>query len=217
MSDERSGVGKIERLPYELREQVCRKLRDGETGAKICTWLNSLPEVLQVLDEHFGEQPISPQNLSAFKQGGYRKWIARQIAVGRTKELAAFAASLSQASGGTVADGAAAIASGKVLEFLEDLDEKAPLSTEQLGELAKAIQSLRVGDQNNRRLEQNEKRLEQTDEALAQSREKLQREKIAAFMQWRDDRRATEIADGPGTNEEKTEALGQHIFGDLWK
>ncbi len=181
-SNQRDGVGKIERLPYELREQVCRKLRDGLTGAKICAWLNGLPEVLQVLDEYFGEQPINIQNLSAFKLNGYRKWEARQNKVDRTRELAAFAAQLSSAGGGTVADGAAAIASGRILDFIESLDEQAPLSAEQLGELAGAIKKLRDSDQGAESLRLAREKLAQSNDALKLEREKWE-QKLAEITE----------------------------------
>jgi hypothetical protein len=36
--------GKIARLPQEIREQVNRRLEDGEPGKQIAEWLNGLPE-----------------------------------------------------------------------------------------------------------------------------------------------------------------------------
>ena len=37
--------GKIVRLPREVRQQLNRRLQDGEQGKKLVAWLNALPEV----------------------------------------------------------------------------------------------------------------------------------------------------------------------------
>ena len=63
--------GKIARLPWSIRNELNRRLRDGEEGKRLVEWLNSLPEVQEALQEHFGGRPINEQNLSEWKQGGY--------------------------------------------------------------------------------------------------------------------------------------------------
>ena len=45
--------GKIGRLPLALREQVNRRLHDGQTAKSIADWLNGLPEVQTILAEQF--------------------------------------------------------------------------------------------------------------------------------------------------------------------
>ncbi len=74
-------IGKIARLPHELREELNRRLQDGEPGAELVGWLNELPEVQSVLAEHFAGRPITEQNLSEWKQGGYGDWLAHQQAL----------------------------------------------------------------------------------------------------------------------------------------
>ncbi len=74
-------IGKIARLPHELREQLNRRLQDGEPGAELVGWLNELPEVQTVLAEHFAGRPITEQNLSEWKTGGYGDWLAHQQAL----------------------------------------------------------------------------------------------------------------------------------------
>ncbi len=66
-------IGKIARLPHELREELNRRLQDGEPGAELVGWLNELPEVQTVLAEHFAGRPITEQNLSEWKTGGRSK------------------------------------------------------------------------------------------------------------------------------------------------
>ena len=38
--------GKIARLPRQVRDQLNRRLRDGQKGNQLAAWLNSLPKVL---------------------------------------------------------------------------------------------------------------------------------------------------------------------------
>jgi hypothetical protein len=73
--------GKIARLPLAIRQELNRRLDEGEQGKKLVAWLNSLPEVQTIVTEEFGGKPIREQNLSEWKQGGYRDWLAKQEAL----------------------------------------------------------------------------------------------------------------------------------------
>ena len=73
--------GKIARLPRAIRQQLNRRLQDGEPGKKLVAWLNALPAVRAVVATEFGGKPIREQNLSEWKQGGYRDWIAQEEAL----------------------------------------------------------------------------------------------------------------------------------------
>ena len=123
MSDETARKGKIARLPAKIREQVNLRLHDGQTGPPIIAWLHTLPEVLAVLDEHFHEEPITSQNLSEWRGGGYQDWIERRERVDNLRLLTEYALELAKA-GGSVSEGAAAVAGGKILEFLESADKQ---------------------------------------------------------------------------------------------
>lgn len=67
-------IGKIARMFRPIREQLNRRMQDGEPGKELLDWLNALPKVQQVLAAQFGGRAISKQNLSEWKQGGYRDW-----------------------------------------------------------------------------------------------------------------------------------------------
>src|SRR5258708_17459522 len=67
-------TGKIARLPEELRHHLNRRLQDGKPGKQLVVWLNSLPEARAALKEEFGARPITEQNLSEWKLGGYADW-----------------------------------------------------------------------------------------------------------------------------------------------
>ena len=79
--------GKIARLPLLVREHLNHRLQDGEQGKKLVAWLNSLPEVRSVIHTEFGGRPVREQNLSEWKQGGYRDWLALQEAREATTRL----------------------------------------------------------------------------------------------------------------------------------
>jgi hypothetical protein len=94
--------GKIARLPREVREQLNRRLRDGQPGKRLVEWLNRLAEVKQVLADEFGGRAISEQNLSEWKQGGYQEWLRHEesrLRMDRLSEEAADLTGIGEGSG----------------------------------------------------------------------------------------------------------------------
>src|SRR6266404_2928862 len=73
--------GKIARLPLAVRQELNRRLDEGEQGKKLVAWLNGLPAVQAIAATEFGGKPIREQNLSEWKQRGYRDWLAKQEAL----------------------------------------------------------------------------------------------------------------------------------------
>jgi hypothetical protein len=84
-------LGKIARLPRKLREELNVRLQNGEVGTELVEWLNGLEAAQKVLKARFEGRPISEQNLSEWKQGGYEDW-------GRHQENCAYAAMLMEMS-----------------------------------------------------------------------------------------------------------------------
>ena len=70
--------GKIARLPKPIRDDLARRIDNGEQGKDLVEWLNGLPAVQDVLNEQFAARPISEQNLSEWKQGGYPEWLRQE-------------------------------------------------------------------------------------------------------------------------------------------
>ncbi|HLX73022.1 MAG TPA: hypothetical protein VKV04_25635 [Verrucomicrobiae bacterium] len=66
--------GKIAALSQMLREELNERLEAGEQGKDLVKWLNSLPEVKDRMRFCFRGKPITEQNLSQWKKGGYRDW-----------------------------------------------------------------------------------------------------------------------------------------------
>ena len=71
-------TGKIARLPREIRDELNKRLDDNEQGIRLLEWLNSLPEVQQVLARQFAGRPINKVNLTAWRSGGFRDWLVRR-------------------------------------------------------------------------------------------------------------------------------------------
>ena len=66
--------GKIARLPRLIRDELNRRIDDGEPGNCLVQWLNAKPEVQLVLERDFNNRPINEQNLTDWKQGGFLDW-----------------------------------------------------------------------------------------------------------------------------------------------
>ncbi|HWD93344.1 MAG TPA: hypothetical protein VG938_13460 [Verrucomicrobiae bacterium] len=71
-------LSKIARLPSAIREQLNRRLHNGEIGRTILPWLNELPETKLVLAELFEAKPVTHQNLSEWRHSGYQDWLRVQ-------------------------------------------------------------------------------------------------------------------------------------------
>jgi hypothetical protein len=69
--------GKIANLPNDLIEQLNLRLHDGFSGPQILKWLNNHKDARKVLEEEFDGVPISKQNLSQWRNGGYQEWRVR--------------------------------------------------------------------------------------------------------------------------------------------
>ena len=71
-------IGKIGRLPKCTRDDLGRRIEDGEPGKELVKWLNGLPGVQRVLKEQFGGRAVTEQNLSEWKQGGHQEWLRQE-------------------------------------------------------------------------------------------------------------------------------------------
>ena len=147
--------GKIARLPKPIREQINRRLQNGEEGKQIAEWLNALPDVIAVLSVEFEGQPISDVNLSNWKLGGYRDWEAQQEALEAVRRFGGDAGELSQAAGGQLADQLAVCLTARIAVALQRPPADGDDPAEQLRwlrELCGDLVALRKGDHNAQRL-----------------------------------------------------------------
>jgi len=208
-------IGKIARCPETIRAELNQRLRNGQPAAQILPWLNALPEVQLALQTFFASQPVNDQNLSDWRQGGFADWEEKQSRTHRIKELASFAAKLAEAAGGRIAEGASAIASGKILELLEDVYDA--LDPDKLRAVVQSVAALRSGDMAQQRADIDREKLKQKDQELALARQKFQRDTCELFAKWFTDQRAIAAITSSTDNSERIERLGQLMFGDEWK
>jgi hypothetical protein len=141
--------GKIARLPQPIREQINRRLENGEEGKQIVEWLNTLPEVTALLAAGFDGQPINEPNLSRWKLGGYRDWEDQQAALETILQFQSEAVQLSQAGGPQVTGQLALCLTARLAAALRPsfagCDDPAQ-RMEQLRRLRRDIVALRKGD-----------------------------------------------------------------------
>ena len=74
----KTGNGKIANLPPGIRDELNFRISDGDAGNELVAWLNSKPEVTEVVNQLFDGAPISEQNLSEWRKRGYQKWLAHR-------------------------------------------------------------------------------------------------------------------------------------------
>jgi hypothetical protein len=203
--------GKIARLTARLREAVNRRLHDGETAGQILPWLNAQPDAIKMVEIHFAGELVTPQNLSAWRQGGFQRWLQDLDETENTKTLAAFAAKLASAAGGDMAAGAKAIAAGKILSRLQSLGDDADMET--LLALTKATQSLHSADLDTKKLAQTERALVQKQQALDLLESKFELETSKKFLDWYADERAKRIAESAEPKDVKMDQLRLLLFG----
>jgi hypothetical protein len=96
----RTRTGKVARLPKSLRDQLGRRIEDGEEGKELVKWLNGLPEVQEILEKQFGGRPVTEQNLSEWKQGGYLEWLHQEELLSLVSKLAEQSEDLEEAADG---------------------------------------------------------------------------------------------------------------------
>lgn len=224
MADARTG--KIARCPLAIREEVNRRLLDGESGPKILAWLNAQPAVLAVLDEYFGEEPVKPQNLTEWRQGGYKDFLARGEQLDRTKSLAGFAAKLA-ANGQGTSGGNVAIVGGQLLEIFESLnveEQKTLLKSkpetylglvECLAKLEKSQADRIKAEAGRDMVDIQRRRAVQAEEKLKLEQQKFARQTAELFLKFYEDKRAREIVEKKGPRTAQIEQLRQLMFPAL--
>lgn len=203
-------TGKIARLPVELREEINRRLLNGEPASKILPWLNGREDVLRVMDEYFGEEPITPQNLSEWRGGGFQDWKNRRERLEKLKHLSAYAAQLGEAAGGNATDGSAAILGGRILERIETALETG--DDDKIDALVKPLALIRMGDNDAKKVRQRERALDQKERVIGLAEKQYQLRFAEGFLKFYEDKRALEIAKGTDKPDVKIEKLRQLMF-----
>jgi len=200
-------IGKIARLPRAVRQELNRRLHEGERGDRLTEWLNAQPEVQAVLAAEFDGRAINAQNLSDWKRGGYRDWIAQQEALELAERLGEDTAELTAENRPPLSDTLAlwlaaryAVATRRVAEA-EGVE-----GWKLLHELCGDLVELRRGDHSAQRLRMERERF---DFEREREREKTEEE----FWAWAREHR-DEICKGYLSPEERMMRVRKIMFGD---
>ena len=106
-------IGKIARLPLDTREELNRRLANGELGGSLLRWLNELPAVRDMLEYCFGGAAITKQNLSEWRKGGFREWKMRLELFSNPEKVAAQAQEIREVSGDKLTHNLATVLAGQ--------------------------------------------------------------------------------------------------------
>jgi hypothetical protein len=196
-------AGKIDSFPVAIREEVHRRLLDGETGSQILPWLNAHPKVRAILDRSFQGVDVSDENLSSFRNGPHQEWLRRREKAESLKSLAEYAAKLAGAAGQNMSAGAQAIATGRIMEVLE----AGAYEETDLPKLIHALTALRNTD-----LQQS--KLDLSSRSLDLSISKFHVQTCELFLKWYEDEEAKRVASGKEDRTVKVEKLRQLMFGE---
>ncbi len=143
-------TGKIARLPRAVREALNLRLQDGEAGQQLVAWLNSRDDVRAVLTAQFAGRPITEQNLSEWRQGGYADWLKYQDTRSWVRSLVERSSDLTDETGEhSIADWLAppvAVALGHCFQNLAQDASTSLAFQKNLLALARELSHLRRGD-----------------------------------------------------------------------
>jgi hypothetical protein len=89
--------GKIATLPTSIRDELSLRMENGGKGKELLAWLNGLPEVQESIQAAFGGVPISKQNLSEWRQGGFREWHIHYDLTRQAHQLSEYANEIGEA------------------------------------------------------------------------------------------------------------------------
>lgn len=183
-SRETHRLGKIARLPRHIRQQLNERLADNEPSEDLLNWLNGLPEVQTVLQRLFEGRPITKQNVSTWRLGGFRDWERAQEARTRARAYLEEAEEVAEElEGDAIWAGPGCppfldrvsdrIALGLLELFHEaEASEKGPRRTREMLEIARELARLRRGDHQQRRLAVHQERWMEEQDVATEERDR---------------------------------------------
>lgn len=203
-------TGKIARLPFEIREELNRRLNDNEPGGQLLSWLNQVPVVQTVLARDFGGSAITKQNLYEWRIGGFVAWQARRETLAQARELMSEAAELTVATEGKLTDHLATVAAARYASAMVgwngEVTEELRRKLRALRGLCQDIVELRRGDHSGARLKMEQERLER-------EREKSEEEVIAHFQRWIKNPAVRDLIHSNGLGDDEKQARMREVFG----
>jgi hypothetical protein len=166
-----------------IREELNRRLDDGETAEKILTWVNAEPKGRAVLEEQFAGAPINKQNLSDWRQGGHQDWLRHREACELVSQMRERAEDLNAEAGdAAVSDRLAAVLAVELAATAQRLLTETTDPAERwqrLQEVMSQLGRLRREDHRLMRL-QEQKRAQRGKEERQRAEDRAAREKLEA-------------------------------------
>jgi hypothetical protein len=142
--------GKIARLPRSIRNQLNERLDRSEESPQLLDWLNALPEARKVVKDHFAGVPISKQNLSEWRQGGFEEWLARRDLCEDARDLTELAEEMDDSDSHMVlADDVAQVLAARfgslIANWNGEVDAKFEATSRVLNRLCRSVVQLQRG------------------------------------------------------------------------
>jgi uncharacterized protein YukE len=138
--------GKIARLSRQIRNELNERLDRSDESPQLLDWLNALPEAQQVVQEHFEGVPISKQNLSEWRQGGFQEWLARRDLCEDASDLTQLAQQMDASSDAVLVDAAATVLAARLGALLAnwngEVDEQFEAKSRVLNRLCRSVVQL---------------------------------------------------------------------------
>jgi len=202
--------GKIGHLPFEIREELNRRMRDNEPGGQLLAWLNALPVVSAVLAREFGGGIISKQNLYEWRIRGFAEWQVRQETLAQARELVVEATELEAATDGKLTDHLATVLASRYASALAgwngEVTDEFRRKLRALHGLCQDIVELGRGHHSGARLKMEQDRLEC-------EREKTGDEVVAHFQRWVRNPVVRDLIFGAQVSPEEQKRRLREIFG----
>ena len=201
--------GKIGRLPIAVREELNRRLQNGGRGRRLVAWLNGLPEVRHILARDFGGKPVREQNLSEWRNGGYKNWLQQQEVLEMARQLSADSGELQLAGAQSLTEHMTVWLTARYLMAIRKLAEKNPdgePDLKVLREFCHYTVAVRRGNHSGARLKIEQERLER-------ERQETEAEAVEHFKRWAGNSKVREAICGKCLSEAEKEARLREIFG----
>ncbi len=142
--------GKIARLPRSVRNELNERLERSEPGPQLLDWLNALPEARKIVQSDFAGVPISKQNLSEWRQGGFEEWLARRNLCEDARDVTQLAGEMDDEDSQMVlADDVAQVLAARfgslIANWNGEVDEKFEAKSRVLNRLCRSVVQLQRG------------------------------------------------------------------------
>jgi hypothetical protein len=210
--------GKIARLPRFVRDELNERLERSEESPQLLAWLNELPEVKEVVQDDFAGIPISKQNLSEWRQGGFEEWLARRELWEHAHNTMDFAEDLAGEGEHVLADDVATVLAARYAALLAkwdgEVDEKFEAKTRAINRLCRSVVQLQRSM--HRAAKDNEDYIRRLDADDEEAKEK-QKQKLMEKIMWGvQEPRLAKIIGGGTAGAELAKLISQ-IQTDQWE